>query len=206
MTRCRAASACSRTFSTSVRRERADLALCPVFFAQTRPLRRLLRELGTLPPSCSTALPSRRSETSWPMTCGSNLESGAERDSTFGTVLPVTLAIRQQRVDRESLSALRAEILSLIRRLRRVTCHSAPWRAKGDGREGRAGEDHGCSGRRGLALFPSQHRGPSPLASAVCSPEARGPGAGAGGSLASPSAGRVLPGDRTGFAAVSSCW
>lgn len=51
------------------------------------------------------------------MTCGSNLESGAERDSTFGTVLPVTLAIRQQRVDRESLSALRAEILSLIRRL-----------------------------------------------------------------------------------------
>lgn len=157
------------------------------------------------PPAPLLSLP-RRSETSWPMTCGSNLESGAERDSTFGTVLPVTLAIRQQRVDRESLSALRAEILSLIRRLRRVTCHSAPWRAKGDGREGRAGEDHGCSGRRGLALFPSQHRGPGPLASAICTPKARGPGLGAGGSLASPSAGRVLPGDHTGFAAVFSCW
>lgn len=33
-----------------------------------------------------------------------------------------------------------------------------------------------------------------------------GRGRGAGGSLASPSAGRVLPGDHTGFAAVFSCW
>lgn len=45
----------------------------------------------------------------WLMTCGSNLESGGESDSIFGTILPVTLAIRQQ-VDKELLLTFRAVI------------------------------------------------------------------------------------------------